>query len=501
LKVKLAWLWLWSESPFRSDRTRASCKNLPALVLLAVLVGASIVSVPFSRGGSEPSPSLQTAIVDSVALGGPDSARAFNEVPATGATFVRLILDWRVVAPQSLPPVFDPSNPGDAAYQWAGFDQQVSAAASHGLQTIIDITDAPLWARAQLGRGGPYKPDPVALGQFARAAAIRYGGQFQALPRVRYWQLLNEPNLAENLRPQFVGSVLYSPIWYRKMLNAFADAVHSVHSDNSVIAGGTAPFTTRAGKRSSWGPGPLLFLRSLLCLSKQLKPTCSQRARFDIWAHHPYTSGGPNHHANNPDDVSLGDLPRMKAVLDAGVATGHIVSRQKMRFWVTEFSWDTNPPDPNAVPIALQTRWVSEALYTMWKAGVSLVTWYSLKDQPLATSFYQSGLYFLNGKPKPSLRAFRFPFVAYPNATGIDVWGRTPSSRPGTVAVEQEIGGAWQRLGSLKTNAFGIFSAHYESKAKGALRAQLVGSTSDVSQPYSLKEPPDHFYRPFGEPS
>jgi hypothetical protein len=496
LKAKLAGRWLGSE-PLSLGKRQVRLR-FQLVVLLAGLIAAASVSVPFSRGGSEPS-ALQTAIVDSVAFGGPDSAYAWNEVPGTGATFVRLILDWRVVAPESLPTVFDASDPGDAAYSWGGFDEQVRAAADKGLQVIVDITDAPLWARPLIVRGGPYKPDPVALAQFAKAAATRYGGRFDNLPRVRYWQLLNEPNLAENLRPQFVGKVLYSPTWYRKMLNAFADAVHSVHSDNSVIAGGTAPFTTRAGKPSSWGPGPLLFLRDVLCLSKQLKPTCRQRARFDIWAHHPYTSGGPRHHANNPDDVSLADLPRMKAVLDAGVATGHIVSRQKVRFWVTEFSWDTNPPDPNAVPIALETRWVSEALYTMWKAGVSLVTWYSLNDKPLATSYYQSGLYFLNGKPKPSLRAFRFPFVAYPDATGIDVWGRTPSSRPGTVAVEQKFGGAWEQLGRMKTNAFGIFVAHFGSKAKGPLRARLVGSVSDVSQPYSLTEPPDHFYRPFGE--
>jgi hypothetical protein len=272
-----------------------------------------------------------------------------------------------------------------------------------------------------------------------------------------------------------------------------------VHADNSVIGGGTAPFTTRAGKPTSWGPGPLLFLRDVLCLSKELKPTCHAKVEFDIWAHHPYTSGGPMHHANNPDDVSIGDLPRMKAVLDAGLASGHLVTRQKLRFWVTEFSWDTNPPDPNAVPIKLETRWVSEGLYDMWKAGVSLVTWYSLEDKPLSSSYYQSGLFFVNGKPKPSLQAFRFPFVAYPNGKRVDVWGRTPSSHRGSVVVEQQFGHAWRRLRTVTSNAFGIFTASLATNGKGPLRALLVGSRNDVSQPFSLEEPPDHFYRPFGE--
>jgi hypothetical protein len=113
---------------------------------------------------------------------------------------------------------------------------------------------------------------------------------------------------------------------------------------------------------------------------------------------------------------------------------------------------------------------------------------------------YQSGLYFRNGRPKPTLRAFRFPFVAYLNADVIDVWGRTPSSKPGVVAIEQQAGKGWRRVGTVNTNPFGIFRNSYLSTGRGELRARLIGPLSDVSQPFSLKEPPDEYYRPFGEP-
>jgi hypothetical protein len=457
-----------------------------------------VVRVSFSADAPEPA-MLQTAILDQPAFAGQGSDAAFSKVGDTGATVARLILDWRTVAPETLPSRFSASDPGDPAYDWKNFDFQVRAAVRHGLRPIVNIAAAPAWATARKVRGGPYKPDPAKLAEITKAAARRYSGNFGTLPRVRYWQLWNEPNLAVDLRPQFVGRTLYSPHWYRRMLNAFADAVHSVHANNLVIAGATAPFTSRAGKQSSWGPGPLLFLRTMLCLSEKLKPTCSQKSHFDIWAHHPYTAGGPTHHANIADDVSIPDLPRMKAVLDAGVWAGHIVSRERVRFWVTEFSWDTNPPDPNAMPLALQTRWVSEALYRMWTSGVSLVTWFSLEDQPLATSRYQSGLYFRNGRPKPTLRAFRFPFVAFAGARATEIWGRAPSSKPGTVAIEQQFGRAWKRLGTMKTNAYGIFSGRYASSGKGPLRARLIGPSADVSQPFSLAEPPDRSYRPFGE--
>ena len=58
---------------------------------------------------------------------------------------------------------------------------------------------------------------------------------------------------------------------------------------------------------------------------------------------------------------------------------------------MTEFAWDGNPPDPVGVPLALEGRCVAEALPQMSQTGVSLVTWYTLRDQPLRTSAHQSG--------------------------------------------------------------------------------------------------------------
>src|SRR6266542_5089552 len=83
------------------------------------------------------------------------------------------------------------------------------------------------------------------------------------------------------------------------MVNQFAEAVKSIHTDNLVIAGGTAPFGHDVNM------APLRFMRDLLCLSPSLEPTCKETIHLDIWAHHPYTSGGPTHHANSPSDVSL----------------------------------------------------------------------------------------------------------------------------------------------------------------------------------------------------
>jgi hypothetical protein len=246
-------------------------------------------------------------------------------------------------------------------------------------------------------------------------------------------------------------------------------------------------------------------MRSLLCLSEGASPhpTCSTRVRFDIWSTHPYTAGGPTHHAYRANDVSLGDLPEMKAVLDAAVRTGRIVSKQPVRFWVTEFSWDSAPPDPLGVPAALEARWVAEALYRMWSSGVSLVTWFSLRDRPLPGSPYQSGLYFQSSsyarsRPKPALTAFRFPFVAFVRSNKVFVWGRTPTRASGSVVVEQQRSSGWRRVAVLQADRFGIFSDELRTTTRGAMRARLAtGGTRSLA--FSLKRVPDRVFQPFGK--
>jgi hypothetical protein len=354
--------------------------------------------------------------------------------------------------------------------------------------------------------GSAARPDPAQFALFATAGARRYGGGFEALPRVRYFQAWNEQNLATNLWPQLEDGKPVAPALYRQMLNAFYAAVHGVHADNVVIAGGLAPFhdstADTVAQDKDWGP--MKFMRELLCLSRALGKTCPDRVSFDVWAMHPYTSGGPTHTALLFDDVSLGDLPDMKGALDAARRHHTIHSQHGVGFWVTEFSWDSSPPDPEAVPIAKLKQWVPEALYRMWRNGVSNVTWFSLHDER-SPSYYQSGLYYAGataagGKAKPYLRAFRFPVVALrkPNGRYL-VWGRTPSGKKANVVVEHVVGRRRTRVDTLESDAHGIFQGTYDLDGRGTVTVRMPG-TKERSLPYRLKPVPDHFYNPFGRP-
>jgi hypothetical protein len=454
---------------------------------------AGVVAAMACAGGTAPAAAgpLETAIADPFAFAGPSAATAFERTRAAGATSVRLVLDWSSTAPTA--PTGDASDPANAAYRWDAFDRQVAGAVAAGLRPIVCITRAPVWAR-DVAAGGPRTtwPRPAQLADFAAAAARRYAGTDLA------WQIWNEPNHRAHLRPQFRGNVPVSVARYRAMVNASAHAIHAVDADAPVAAGALAPFGHRAPTIEV--VAPLEFMRRLLCMSGAASPrrTCRTRVELDVWSHHPYTHGGPTQHARAPADVSLGDLPAMNRLLRAAVRAGQIRSAGRVRFWVTEFSWDSRPGDPRGVPLGLHGRWVSEALYRMWQAGVDLVTWWRVNDDPLATSPYQSGLYVgSSARPKPALTAFRFPFVAFRRAGGVQVWGRVPPGRDGTVLVEQRVRGRWALAARLAPDRFGLFSRRLPATGAPSLRARLEGS-SESSLAFALTPPRVGRYSVFG---
>ena len=476
-----------------------------ALAGLAVM-SSLVVCVAASGAGSSqsglaqsvaagPRP-LHTALLDphSFSLASAaDKRAAIRKVRSTGARFVRLFVNWNGVAPggATKPAGFDARNPRDPRYQWASLDADVRLVASNGYTPIVYVQGAPDWAWGgpPTIHHGPIRPSPSALADFATALAKRY-------PNVRYWQVWNEPNLWQFLMPQTDNGKPVSPAWYRSMVNAMAKAIHGVRRSNVVIAGALAPY---GGDKDRIRP--LQFMREMLCMSKGAKPraTCRDRTEFDVWAHHAYSYGGPTSQARHPDDAAVGDLGEMRTLLLAADRAGHIVGRGP-DFWVTEYSYESRPPDPKGVPLALHTRWVSESLYRMWQDGVSLVTWFYLRDGPTDQPF-QSGLYFRNEKgvegdrAKPALRAFRFPFVAFREKGGVSFWGRTPTGKRAKVVVEQQAGGGWRRVASPAADRYGIFAGKVAKAGKGPLRARLAG---DVSAPFSLVRPKDRRFCLFG---
>jgi hypothetical protein len=473
-------------------------------VVLAALCGA-VLAAP--AGGAAPEATPGRPLATGFVLSGvSDWAVELNRARAAGARVARLSLSWPAIAP-TRPATRDAArDPSTGGSRWESTDRAIRMLAARGVEPILSVYGAPDWAQGSGPRpnGGAFEPRPDPFGDFAYAAARRYSGAYQGLPRVRYWQVWNEPNLTHFLNPQYAGQRLVSPAWYRRMVNAFAVAVKSVRRDNVVVAGGLAPFECH-GKPRACGSAPFKFMREFFCLSRALQPTCGERARVDAWAHHPYTSGGPTRQAYRRDDASLGDLPEMKRVLDAAYRHRRIAAPRRPQFWVTEFSWDTKPPRRHAAPIGLAARWTAEALYQMWRSGVSLVTWFGLEDKG-GKSPYQSGLYFHarsldRARAKPVRTAFRFPFVAYLGRGTVDVWGRDATSNKQTVTIQRRAGihGHWRTVARVRANRSGIFRAKIKLAAKTAHWLRAVAPGSGNSLAFSLKRPSSKLrYGPWG---
>jgi hypothetical protein len=419
----------------------------------------------------------------------------FPRMARLDARWVRILVPWNGIAPAKPPPGFDASNPADPSYYWSALDRAVRDAATANLAVLLMLRSPPAWA---LGRGAPrsawpgtWRPSPDALGAFAHAVAERYSGHFpdpsdpaRALPRVRDYQVWNEPNLPTLLEPQWMrtrrGYAPVSPAIYRALLNAAYAGIKSAQPHAYVLTAGLAPYGDPPGGARV---RPVTFLTSLLCLSGPDPQGCPNPAHFDALDIHPYALA-PTIPAFNPDDVSVPDLGRLARVLLAAERTGRALPTGRKPIWVTEIDWDSSPPTPGGLSLGQQARYLSRAFYEFWQQSVSHVFWYEAVDPPGAHGAFSGGGVFLRtGAAKPSAAAFRFPFVAIRSSGGLTtLWGRAPTVGPVTIEVVRS--GGWRRLTRLPTTAGGIFYARRRVSPHLILRAR-VGTIASYPWPTS----------------
>jgi hypothetical protein len=437
---------------------------------------------------------LRLGFFDSRPFIAADGAQWLSRAQAAGAGVARISIYWRTVAPLERPTGFDPADPSMQGYRWDALDAAVKALIAAGMEPLVTVLGAPAWAqgpgRPASARDGTWKPDADELAAFLHAAATRYSGRFAdprapdaALPRVRQWQVWNEPNLATYLTPQWEhrdGRLApASPENFRALLNAGYAAIKAVQPDATVVAGGTAPYgdPQPGGQRIA----PALFLRELFCLrGRSLRTTsCPGPTSFDAYDHHPYGVAAPTRKALNTDDVATPDLGKLTRVVRRAVRIGRAAPRAAKPLWITETSYDSNPPDPQGVPLSRHAEWLEQNLYLLWKQGVRTILWFSIVDEQPKPSYdttYQSGLYFLDGTPKPAATAFTFPLVR----EGRRLWGRPPADGP--VVIERRAGGRWQAIARVAGRRHRPFRIVASVPETAVVRARQ-GTTTSLAWP------------------
>ena len=486
------------------------------------LIGISTFAAPANAARS-----FTTGIVDADAYHG-DSDVPYAHTANTGAKLIKNNLYWMYMVangdsadrPGTEAKPFDPTDPASPYYNWTEYDRMVRNSDAKGLQVAFSIVGAPRWARISSCVGSAIcSPKPSDYADFATAAARRYSGTFDpgdgsgVLPRVRVWQAWVEPNLYLFYKPIFrANGSAVAPYNFRKILNAFYDAVHAVNNSNFVVAGGLAPNAV-PGKAIA----PLDFTRQALCMTGNYrnprpKRGCNFKVKADAWSVHPYTTGSPVHLPSKPDNMSVAALPRLNKLLNAARRARHLTSvNGRTQLWVTEFSWDSRPPDPGGVPSGELARWVSQAMYMMYKANVQTMIWFGLRDSPRSSGqkwsdTFESGLYLRGNtieqdKPKLVMKAFRQPFYAETTRNGIRFWGRTADSRSARVDIfaRRKGSGRFARVKSVKANGNGIFTGSVRKRGftlRGSAYAKPRGGKASIR--FGLWKTKDRYQPPFG---
>lgn len=397
-----------------------------------------------------------------------------------GASLIRQNIYWDRVSPAE---PADPSNPSDPAYEWAAIDATVRAADARDLEVFFTILSAPAWAEGEdrppleLYRSGAWRPDPAAAAQFGAALARRYSGAYpdpeidnSTLPRVRSFEVWNEPNRSNYLAPQWEDGKHVGPEIYRRLLNGFWRGIKSSQPQAEVITGGTAPYgagplRTSTTDRQRGESSPLGFYRSLLCIREgdrlRVSSSCpepAERAHFDVLAHHPInTAGGPTESARDPDNVTSADLDQLLRLLRFAERRGLVKPAGPKGFWATEIWWETDPPDQRrGVSPERQAEWMVRALYEVWRAGGEAVSFLQVTDTPADEAdapfaTYQTGVYTSEGDPKPAAEALAFPCLALRGPGGeLMLWTVPPSSGP--LVFEALMDGAWTKLERIEAS-------------------------------------------------
>ena len=385
--------------------------------------------------------------------------RALDEMQRLGVTTLHVLVIWRRLAPapgSRTRPAFDAADPASYA-GWEPFDEAVQGAQARGIRVLLTPTGpVPEWASecgSRAVRRWICSPRVSDYAAFVRALGTRYSGFYSPagapLPRVTAWSFWNEPNHSAWLRPQAGAATRYRAL----ALAGIKALAMTGHANDLKLIGETAP---GGGSKST---APVTFMRDVFCLR------CSRHPRFDVGgiSDHPYTYAAiasPSTFMGKAGDAPIGAVNRLVSLLDTAARYG-IVPRGTP-VYLTEFGFQTHPPDPYGVSLAQQAQYLNYSDYVAYRnPRIASTAQYELNDDP-HVGVFNTGLRFKDGRPKPALSAYALPiYVQRLGGGAARIFGLVRSARgPGaSVAIQNRRRTTFRTVARIATNRWGYLLA------------------------------------------
>ncbi len=127
-------------------------------------------------------------------------------------------------------------------------------------------------------------------------------------------------------------------------------------------------------------------------------------ARPDVIAHHPYATSRFESPTTRPASRTTVTL----ANIDDLIAEVNRLWGKQMRIWITEYGYQTNPPDTLfGVSFKTQASYLTQA-YGIARSNprIDLMCWFLLRDEK-DVARWQSGLIAAGGGHKPAFAAYK----------------------------------------------------------------------------------------------
>ena len=243
----------------------------------------------------------------------------------------------------------------------------------------------------------------------------------KTLPTVRDVIVGNEPNLNTFWAPQFgAGGRDLAAVGYLDLLVRSYDAIKAADPGVRVLGGALAPRGADRPGGSRPTHSPTAFIRDL---GSAYRASGRKRPLMDAFAFHPYMQASrvpPT--ASHPTNTSItvADYPKLVALLEEAFK-GTAQPSARLPIYYTEFGVQTNVPrtklrsysDPgfagrsDSVGFGLQAAYYRSALALAYCQPTvrGIFIFHTFDEADFAG--WQSGLYFADGTPKPSLPAFK----------------------------------------------------------------------------------------------